>query len=67
MKEIWFWISKDLAELGITLAVILVAIVWFGGRCLVNMIKKRHGKLCRFLFDCVVLTKHLRIVHEILT
>lgn len=45
MKEIWFWISKDLAELGITLAIILVAIVWFGGRCLVDMIKRRlRGK-----------------------
>ena len=45
MKEIWFWISKDLAELGITLVIILVAGVWFGGRCLVDMIKRRlRGK-----------------------
>ena len=41
MKEIWFWISKDLAELGITLAVILIAGVWFGGWCLIDMIKRR--------------------------
>lgn len=41
MKEIWFWISKDLAELGIIAIVILIAIVWFGGKCLVDMIKRR--------------------------
>ena len=41
MKEIWFWISKDLAELGIVAIVILIAIVWFGGSCLVDMIKRR--------------------------
>ena len=45
MKEIWFWMSKDLAELGIVAIVILIAIVWFGGKCLVNMIKRRlEGK-----------------------
>ena len=41
MKEIWFWMSKDLAELGIVAIVILIAIVWFGGKCLVDMIKRR--------------------------
>ena len=41
MKEIWFWISKDLAELGIVAIVILIAIVWFGGKCLFDMIKRR--------------------------
>ena len=45
MKEIWFWMSKDLAELGIVAIVILIAIVWFSGKCLVDMIKKRlRGK-----------------------
>lgn len=45
MKEIWFWISKDLAELGIVAIVILIAIVWFGSKCLVDMIKRRlRGK-----------------------
>ena len=45
MKEIWFWMSKDLAELGIVAVVILIAIVWFGGECLINMIKRRlRGK-----------------------
>ena len=45
MKEIWFWISKDLAELGIVAIVILIAIVWFGGGCLIDMIKRRlRGK-----------------------
>lgn len=48
MKEIWFWISKDLAELGIAAIVILIAVVWFGGKCLVNMIKRRlKGKKSR--------------------
>jgi hypothetical protein len=41
MKEIWFWMSKDLAELGIVAIVILIAIVWFGGKCLIDMIKRR--------------------------
>ena len=41
MKEIWFWMSKDLAELGIIAIVILIAVVWFGGKCLVDMIKRR--------------------------
>ena len=41
MKEIWFWMSKDLAELGIVAIVILIAIVWFGGKCLSDMIKRR--------------------------
>jgi hypothetical protein len=45
MKEIWFWMSKYLAELGIVAMVILIAIVWFGGKCLVDMIKRRlRGK-----------------------
>lgn len=41
MKDIWFWISKDLAELGIVAIVILIAVVWFGGKCLVDMIKRK--------------------------
>ena len=42
MKEIiWFWMSKDLAELGIVAIVVLIAIVWFGGSCLIDMIKRR--------------------------
>lgn len=41
MKEIWFWISKDLAELGIVAIVILMAIMWFGCSCLISMIKRR--------------------------
>ena len=37
--------SKDLAELGIVAIVILIAIVWFGGKCLVDIIKRRlRGK-----------------------
>lgn len=45
MKEIWFWISKDLAELGVVAIVILVAIVWFGAGYLINKIKRRfRGK-----------------------
>lgn len=37
--------SKDLAELGVVAIVILIAIVWFGGKCLVDMIKRRlRGK-----------------------
>jgi uncharacterized membrane protein len=43
MTEIWFWMSKDLAELGIVAIVILIAIVWVGGKCLVDMIKRRLG------------------------
>ena len=33
--------SKDLAELGIVAIVILIAVIWFGGKCLVDMIKIR--------------------------
>ena len=41
MKEIWFWVSKDLAELLVVAIVILIAVIWFGGSCLVDMIKRR--------------------------
>ena len=45
MKEIWFWISKELAELAIILVVIFIAIIWFGGGYLIDMIKIRlRGK-----------------------
>lgn len=40
MKEIWFWISKDLAELGITIIIILIATGCFGLWFLIDVIKR---------------------------
>lgn len=56
MKEIWFWMSKDLVELGIVAIVILIEIVWFGGKCLVDMIKedyeaRRNDRIRKEMFD----------------
>ena len=41
MKEIWFWISKDLVEFGMALVIILIAGVWFAGSYLIDKIKRR--------------------------
>ena len=40
MKETWFWISKDLAELGIVAIVILIAVIYYGFIYLVNRFKR---------------------------
>lgn len=45
MKEIWFWISKDLAELGVIALIMLIAVIWFGGSYLINKLKRKmRGK-----------------------
>ena len=44
MKEIWFWISKDLAELAITIIIILIAVGCFGLRFLIDKIKRGFKK-----------------------
>lgn len=44
MKEIWFWLSKELAELCIIAIVTLVAVVWYGSAYLINKIKRRKRK-----------------------
>ena len=44
MKEICFWMSKDLAELGITIAIILIAVGCFGLWFLFDKIKRGFRK-----------------------
>ena len=44
MKDIWFWISKDLAELGVTVIGILIVAGLFGLWFLVDAIKRRVKK-----------------------
>ena len=44
MKEIWFWISKELAELAIVAIVILGAVVCYGVGYLIDTIQIRTKK-----------------------
>lgn len=44
MKEIWFWISKDLTELVITIIIILIAVGCFGLWFLIDVIKRGFKK-----------------------
>lgn len=44
MKEIWFWMSKDLAEVGITAIIMLVAAGCFGLWFLIDKIKKKISR-----------------------
>ena len=41
MKEIWFWISKDLAELGLFIVGILIVLGWYGVSYLINKFKRK--------------------------